>query len=670
MKSVSSNYKEIMNRQIRNRAYVSVGLGIVNQDAQKDAAVSTECAGWCNPNAIFDSGTVPKIYATMEQNFMKTDGSMVFMPEEYLQELTPCAITKNFWNPIRIDFDGVYAIKGLTVDFGEAYPTEFSVETAEKTLQYTNAGQNFVTTDVLGETDYLVITPLGMVGGEQRLRIYSMVMGVGLTFSNAEVQNVSASSSASSISDELPSEKVTLNLFDKENKFNVEDNNSFIQFLEAMQRVTLSFGLELDNGKIEWLKYATLFLSDWDSRQGVFTINAVDRLSHMEDKYILGNKLYERTAYEEAVSILTDAGLEADEYKLDECLGDVFLVNPMPEAPHRECLQLLANACRCILLQDAEGRIVLRANFANVIGPENLTVDANGVAPWGNPENILYGTEYVYADMTKDFLKADGDMYFLPEDSTYLATGYVSEQMADADGLFTENPAITLTLPAAYMYYGVNIRFGGNPPKEVIVHTYTNGESVQDVIFTDLKQESNLYYEFTNFDQMVFEFRKAEPYNRILVNEIAFGDLSDYVLTKDLMLEKPHGFAEEKTKSVSVKIFTFENDDNGKVQEVKDDVFVKKVLNIAGKNKICENQLVSTQEHALLLAEWLGNFYANNISYDVNYRGEPRLSAGDIIKMESDVINGLQVEVVSQSLQFDGTFSGSLELRKALRMVK
>ncbi len=670
MKSVSSDYKKIMNRPIRNRAYVSIGLSVVNQDAQKDATVSTECVNWCNPNAIFDNNTRTKIYATMEQNFMKADGSMVFMPEKYLQELSNCAITPEFLEPLRIEFDHVYAVKGLTLEFGEAYPSRFLVETAEKTLTYTNNAQKFVTPDVLGETDYIVITPLSMVGGQQRLRIYSIIMGVGLTFSNADVQSVSAKSSASSISDELPDDRITLSLFDKENKFHVDDDNSFIQFLETMQKVSLSFGMELDNGKVEWLKYATLFLSDWDSKKGIFTLNATDRLAHMEEEYILGNKIYERTAYDEAVSILTDAGLEADEYKLDECLRDVILENPMPEAPHRECLQLLANASRCILFQDADGKIVIRANFANVIGPENMLVEANGVAPWGKLENVLYGTEYVYADMTKNVFRLDGNMYFLPENSNYLATSYVSEQISDDEGLFVENPILLITLPAAYMYYGVNIKFDGNPPEEVIVRTYSSGEPIQEVAFTDLQQESTLYHEFLAFDQMVLEFSKAKPHNRILVNEIAFGDLTDYVLTKDLMLESPHGYAEEKVKSVSVKLFSFEEDEDGELKEVKDSVFVKRVLNIAGKNKVCENQLISRQEHAELLAEWLGNYYANNISYDVSYRGEPRLSAGDIIKMESDAVNNLQVEVVSQSLKFDGTFSGSLELRKALKMVK
>lgn len=670
MRQVSSEYKEIMNRKIRNRAYVSVGLGIVNQDAQKDAKVTSNLAEWCNPNLIFDSESNTVIYATMEQDYFKTDGSMIFLPEEYLQVMTNGAITDELLGSVRIDFGDIYSIKGLTINFGECYPTEFTIQSAEKTITYINSVANFSTTDVIGETDHIIITPISMIGGQQRLRIYSIVMGVGLNFSNAEIQDISITDSASSISDEIPVENATLNIFDKENRFNVDDSNSFIQFLESMQKVTLSFGIDLDNGEKEWLKYATLYLMDWDSKKGMLNINAVDRLSTLEDEYSLGNKIYERTAYDEGVSILTDAGLEPDEYAIDDYLQDIALVNPMPIATHRECLQLLANACRCAIHRDTDGRIILRGNFANVIEPEDLTVETNGVVAWSNPQNILYGTEYVYADLSKNFMTTDGAMYFMPEDSSYLSTAYVSEQTSDLNGVFETNPILSIVLPATYTYYGIRVKFDGNPPKEMLVHTYKDDELQQSITFTDLEKESVLYHEYSNFDKITLEFVKTEPYNHILVNEVAFGDLTDYVLTKDLMMEEPHGFMEEKIKSVSVKIFSFENDENGEPKEVEDNVFVKKTISVAGKNKVCQNQLVSTEAHATLLAEWLGNYYANNVSYDVTYRGEPRLNASDIIKMESDVINNLQVEIVNHNLNFNGTFSGTLELRKALRMVE
>ena len=75
-------------------------------------------------------------------------------------------------------------------------------------------------------------------------------------------------------------------------------------------------------------------------------------------------------------------------------------------------------------------------------------------------------------------------------------------------------------------------------------------------------------------------------------------------------------------------------------------------------------------EHAELVAEWIGNYYANNISYDVDYRGRPDINATDIIHMDSEKLNNLQVEIISHNLRFNGgALSGSLELRRALRLV-
>ena len=175
--------------------------------------------------------------------------------------------------------------------------------------------------------------------------------------------------------------------------------------------------------------------------------------------------------------------------------------------------------------------------------------------------------------------------------------------------------------------------------------------------------------EFKSFDTMVFEFTKGYPNNRVLVNQITFGDLSDYVLTKSDMMSQPIGYKEKKVKAVRCKIFTFENDSEGNPKEVEDSVFAIKVLNEVGEIKTVQNPLISTQEHAELLAEWIGNYYANNISYEVDYRGDPRNNAADIIHMESDVLSNMQVEITKHTLKYNGAFSGSMELRRALKIM-
>lgn len=668
MISVSQEYKEIMLRPIRNRAYISVGIGIVNQSAQGGAKASGDFAYWSNGN-VFNTNKDRQEYATLEQNRTKADGSMLFPPEndELMQLADNGLITNELLGQIRVDFGSTYAIKGITIDFGASYPTKFEITTVEKTLTYENAVEKFSTTDVLGDTDYIVIKPISMIGGQQRLHIKSILMGVGLNYVNSQTKSFSLNESTSPISAELPSKDISYSFYDEENRFNVDDDNSFIDYLETMQKLTISFGLELDSGDVEWHQIAATYLKDWKSQKGIVSISATDRLSQMEDNYTLGNKIYDRTAYQEAESILQDAGLQPDEYFIDEYLNDVQLHNPMPENSHKECLQLLANACRCVLRENEDGKVMLKANFAIVIDPEELTISTNSQSEWSKVNNIIVGSEIEYADLTSDFFRMDGTQYFMPEDQDYLETGFVSGEISDIFGKFQENPIVTIKLPASYTYFGINVNFGGNPPEEVVVHTYNNSENIENVKFYGLKKESFLFHEFLNFDEISIEVIKTKPNNRVLIQKVAFGDLSDYVLTRTNMLENPIGYKEKRVKEVDVKIYTFTNDEEGNAKEVEDNVFFKKAIGEVGEIKTVSNPLVSTQEHAELIADWVGNYFSNNISYSVKYRGEPRLSASDIIHMESQKKSNLQVEITNQKLSFNGAFSGELEMRRALK---
>ena len=670
MIKVSNAWKQAMSKKLRERIYVSVGIGIVNQEAQSSGYVSSQSLYWSNGN-IFSRIENNLYYATMEQDFFKVDGSMYFAPENnQFQTIVNGEVTLDILQSIRIDFPIFYGIKGITIDFGEYYPTQFTIETSEKTITYDNNSANFITNDVLGETNYIIIKPISMIGGQQRFRIKNILFGVGLCYTNKHTKSLSMSEDINSISNELPSYSMDYSFFDVNNYFNVDDENSFIKFMETMQKISISFGVTLDDSSVEWNQIATMYLKDWNSKDGVVSISATDRLTQMEDEYTLGNRVYDRTAYAEAESIFSDAGLEPDEYYIDEYLNDITLHNPMPDGTHKECLQLLANACRCIIRQDENGVIQIRANFANVIDPTEISVTNNGIASWSKPQNVLIGTNIIYADMTKNFFGMNGTMYFMPEDESYLETSYVSEQIANDYGLFQENPQLTIKMPFAYTYFGVNIQFDGNHPKELIIHTYKDENLIENVKFDDLTQNNFLLNEFYQFDTMVFEFTKGYPNNRVLVNKISFGDLSDYTLTKTDMMSKPTGYREKAVKFVKCKIYTYTTDEEGNPKEIEDNVFFTKQINEVGETKTIQNPLVSTHEHAELLCNWIGNYYYNNVSYDVDYRGEPRINATDIIHMDSDVLNNLQVEISNHSLNFNGgALSGRLELRRALKMI-
>ena len=674
MLSASNEYKEHMKRKIRNRAYISVSLGIVNQKAQASAYASGEYAPWSDVTYPFNNSKVATQYATMEQNYFLTDGNMYFLPESetdiYLHKkgLT----SQNLLEEIIIRYDDKYDVKGLMIEFEiNCYPTKFEIITEEQTLTYENDSKNFTTTDVVGNTSYIIIRPIEMVGGEQRLRINKITMGIGVSFGNSEISDFTLEEFVHSVSEELPSVSATITILDKDRQFNVDDETSYINYLELEQQTEISIGLELDNGEIEWLDLGSLLLSEWKLSKNTMRFTVKDRFSFWDGTYNGGYEIRQRTLYNDAIDVLTDLGLQADEYEIDECLKDVVIVNPLPEATHAECLQIIANAGRCILFQKTDGKVCIKANFANVLEPTDISISANEQSSWSNVQNINYGTDYVYADMTNNFFSADGSMYFMPEGEEYLATSFVSAEISNENGEFNTIPSITMTLPASYTYYGVHMNFDGNPPKEMKITTYRNNELIEENTFTELTNEAFITHEFKMFDKMVFEFNKTHPHNRVLVNKISFGDLSDYILEKEDMLEEPIAYKEEVKKEIKVRLFSYTNGEDGQPVESETKNYYVQPLNNRGKTVTFENALISTEEHAQKVAEWLGNYYKNNIYYEVgSYRGEPRLQGADIIHMENDYISNLQVEVAERRLTFNGAFGGSLELRRALRMME
>lgn len=671
MLSATTEYKEEMNMPQRKRAYVTVSLGIINQTAQGDATNNDELMYFSYGN-VFENNEDMIEYATLEDNYIPADGSFLFPPEENESDQFRIngATMPDFGDSFRIDFGNVYDIKGLTIDFGSGYPTELTITTNNGTTTYENDAEVFETEDNFDEITFITITPVKTFNGRKRMHIQSILFGVGIIFTNTDTESVNIEDYVSAISSDVSFKNVSLNLFDKERKFDVDNDKSFMAYLEPMQPIKISFGQELENGKVEWKQVASCYLKEWASQSGKLKLTATDKMSQLDNEYS-HMTLTSRSAYSEFELILQDAGLEPDEYKIDDFLMSVTIKNPIEPAPYRECLQTLANATRCAIYEDENGVLYIKANFATVIDPSDLVLESDNQTEWSHLVNVPIGTTYEYADLTTNSMQADAHTYTLPEENElpYLPTGYVSESIADDDGFFDENPYIDVILPASYNYYGINVNWGACIPTEVVVTTYENDVQKKVLTFRDLSRNSYLIDDFGNFDKIHLEVTETLPHARVVINKLSFGNATDYHLTKDLMLDNPIGMREEKVKEVRVKIFTYQLNGEGEIEEVDDDVYYTETLSSTGVIRTVENPLIHSQALAEDLAVWVANYYRNNVSYSVDYRGDMRVQASDIITMDSDFKNNLQVEVETAKLNFNGAFSGTLDLRRALKMM-
>lgn len=418
MYNVSQAYKESMKKPVRNHSYIKVVLGLINQEAQMSARVENQdqYTSYSEFPTVFTKNDIGNMYATYEQDFWKADGSMYFLPRSPTNYRKNGLITGDlFASNLLIEFSFEYGasdIRGLTIQFGHNYPTEFTVITSDGAeYQFENDSDKFETEQVFENTSSLILRINNMNVPNNRVRIYYVKFGLGLEYDNEWIINTESSSMLSAINESLPEVNFSVTLKNEDQRFNADNPASEINFLETGQKISVMYGYEVNEGNIEWMQLHSLMVSEWSANDTQATIKAVDRFKFMSDNYYKG-KYYENgiSLYDLAELVFVDAGIESVDYYLDSYLNEVVVHNPLPNITHNEALQIIANAGRCIMDYDRYGRIRIYSAFI----PE-YTVLSNNEEYYSNVENILSDAEKIhYASYTQDFWRADGSMYFLP----------------------------------------------------------------------------------------------------------------------------------------------------------------------------------------------------------------------------------------------------------------
>ena len=561
MQKVSKAYKESMKSPLRNRGYIKATIGIINQDAQDNIRAPAEqnrFTYFSDSKKIFSGYEVEKIYATAEQDFSKVDGSMYFLPIENLklEMYNNGAVSEVLLGSFYVNFNGNtgYDIKGLIIDFGEYYPTSITVEWDEGTKSYANSVQLFVTEDVFYNVSYFKITALSMVNGQGRLRIYQFSCGISKTFLNKDVLKYSLKDYVSPITETIPSQDMSLEVDNQNLYYSVDNPESAFSFFEVGHEIRVAFGYDVTgNGDIEWLPPNTCYLKTWKADDVKAKFTATDQFDYLTGKYYKG--VYHSNGislYNLAIDVLNDAGITDErDYYLDPYLKNVIVYNPMPAVKHSEALQIIANAGRCTLYQDRNKRIRMKASFV-----PDMAVSVNNQTEYSSIDKLLKDTKKdAYAVCSNDFSVVDGSLFFMPEtEALKTTTGYISNSIADSEGNFEENPKITISLEAAFVAYGILIKFRNIWPEEFVITTFYEDVEVQKKTVVNTELEYSDFDEFDMFDRMEIEFTKGYPDSRIFIDSILINDVTDYTLSRNLdIINNPTGQRESKIKSISVQ---------------------------------------------------------------------------------------------------------------------
>lgn len=735
MYQTSQEYKESMKRPVRNQSYMKIQLGLINQEAQQTAGLSdaNKYNDFSDAESIFNQHTVRR-YATYESNFWKADGISFFLPEKKSDYRKDGITSTNlFEESFRVKFVfgcGKSDIKGLTIKFGRNYPTKFTIVTDNATsFEYENTEELFKSDDVFENTESIELVITEMNVPNARVRIDCIIFGLGLEYDDEWISEASSNTTLSAINEDLPESEFKVTLCNDNQLFNVDNPSSDINFLESGQKVNVMMGYMLDDGNIEWIKMHSLYVSEWSADDSSATITAVDILKYLDEKYYKGI-YYEDgiSLYDLAVLVLTDAGLNEDEYYIDSYMKKVYVHNPLPNVTHKEALQIIANAGRCIMDYDRNGKIRIRVAFK-----PTYDTTSNGDTYFSNAPTIDNLTEKnQYATCEQNFWKADGKKLFVPTDH-HQDTGYISASISDENGKFDANPMLTRTLEAKYKAYGIMINFSGNLPKKIVIRTYADDVLNNTLTITSgIEQATEINYDFPEYDRLEIEFTETEPNSRIHIDYLSLGAETSYSLEYDDLYSTPVGTQLEKIKNVKVSrslysksttkedltsetiTYSGENQiyylndpcygysiaiNNAKSGQsakiVSSGAYYVEVAfsgvekgenievaikgykyNVAtsyysqpvhnrGTEKEWQNPLISFDDHCQEVAKWLADYFASGIEYELDYRGEPAIDCGDVIGQENKYDPDLKTIVEQSQITFkSGLLGGGLRTRR------
>ena len=737
MQKVSKAYKGSMKSSLRERAYIMISFGLVNQEAQAKATVDNgSYAYYSNKDNIFGEHIDDTVYATLEEEFTKVDGSMFFLPRateggryydtgivsDKLVSEARCEVVISL-NTIATDF------KGLTINFGENYPVDFDiVGSTGQTIEFRgNTESKWSTEEVLENTTYIKLVFYKMKNPQSRLRIYTIIFGYGLVYYNDSVMSSALDSYVSPIGADVPQFDFSVTLKNYDHYFNVDNPNSAINYLETGQEMDIMYGYQTPGSDtIEWIQGNHLWCSEWESDDNTATIRCQDIFRNMDGEYVKG--LYSaagKSYYALAEEILKDAGIS--EYYIDPRLKKLYSNNPIPRVKYKEALQIIANACRCVLTQSRDGKVQIKSNFM-----PSASIATNGEETYSNAANVLTDTPKVeYATLAGNYTPTDGTMFFLPRNGkAALTTGYVSKEISGANGTFTKNPVVTITMEAIRAYYGLKLVFGTALPAAFTIRTYKGGEPVNEypIEKDEISTTSIILRDFDDFDVMKIEFTKtAEPYNRIVLNYFSLSDVVDFTMNRRDMTSSPKAIKQELIKEVIVPCYTYQENNReenlvyedidvvaGEVETyyIQDPSYGYKVkldevegkatvvawgnyfvtikfnvtgsfklevqgyrykivekyatvsLNARGKTVKWKNPLISNTTMANELAAWLADYYTAGIEYEYDTRGNPELDATDIVYQENEFHDGMRVNIYRHTINFKQAFSGRVTARR------
>lgn len=384
MYPVTAKWKEETEQTLRNPSYVRIVFGVTDPDAP---GLSTPTDNGHLPYSDVDSvdvgTTAPSTYQTLERNRFILDGKNPLPPESnpIYQGYAGLTISGDAGaytaNPlVKISFGDYVQFPGLTFQFDDSmgdYPNSFrilakkdSVSVFDKT--YSPDTTYWEMADQIPLCNELSFYWLNSNIPHRRARLLSLTYGLVSRLGSDDIASCSSTKEIDLLSSKIPKQEFEFTLIDTQRRYDPENPSGLWEYLESRQPVNYQYGYELSDGSIEWIPWGLSYSTgDFDvSKSGIVaevSVKCAGLADHLTMTYDEG--VYSaagRSLFDLATDVMKFAGFE-NTIELDNALKTIYTHNPLPSSKVNECLQLIANAGRCIMNHSRGGYIqILREN--------------------------------------------------------------------------------------------------------------------------------------------------------------------------------------------------------------------------------------------------------------------------------------------------------------------
>ncbi len=387
MQTVSEKWKEIHKQTLLNESFVEVSLDIGDPDALEVATPEDNGAVYISDSSNLTKGVdkTPTPYCTLEQNLWCLDGNRKAIPKKdftdkcYVSDVLSdeTCVFSGKQPIITINFKQVFskAIPGVTITWSETYgefADTFSVIAynedtiiAEKEVTGNRSVKSIVFTDIV-YYDRIVVIIKKWCLPNHRARVEEIFVGLNKVYGKTDLFDYSHTQSVDPVSTSLPKVEIKFSIDNVNGEYNPYNANGLAKYLMERQEIKARYGLKIDEGSIEWIDAGTFYLSEWYAKQNGMTADftARDIFEFLSDIYTESHSGYGRSLYDLAEMILTKADLPRNsdgspKWRIHESLIDIITFSPLPEDTLANCLQLIANAGRCVIYQDRSGTLCI-----------------------------------------------------------------------------------------------------------------------------------------------------------------------------------------------------------------------------------------------------------------------------------------------------------------------